>query len=76
MSGNIRNGWIIGTVVLGSWFVVRSLSASPEVVLDDPPVSLAATKRVELRDESLAEVIHRFATVARPLQQGVQLPAR
>lgn len=68
MSGNIRNGWIIGTVVLGSWFVVRSLAASPEVVLDDPPVSLSATMRVELKDESLAEVIHRFATLARPPQ--------
>lgn len=69
MSGNIRNGWIIGTVVLGSWFVVRSLAASPEVALDDPPVSLAATRRAELQDESLAEVIHRFATLARPPQQ-------
>jgi len=64
MSGNIRNGWVIGSVVLGSWFVVRSLAASPEPVLDDPPISLAATKRVELQDASLAEVIHRFATLA------------
>ena len=28
--------------------------------------SLAATTRVELKDESLAEVIHRFASLARP----------
>jgi hypothetical protein len=77
MSGNIRNGWIIGTVVLGSWFVVRSLSASPEVVLDDPPVSMAATKRVELRDESLAAAIHRFATLARvPGEPTLAEPAR
>jgi hypothetical protein len=73
MSGNISKSWIIGSVVLGSWFVVRSLAASPEPVLDDPPVSLAATKRLELKDESLAEVIHRFATLARPLKNA---PAR
>ncbi len=52
-------------VVLGSVMVVRSISASPEVVLDDPPISMSATKRVELEDASLAEVIRRFATLAR-----------
>jgi hypothetical protein len=65
MSGNIRNIWIVSTVVLGSWFVVRSLAASPEPMLDDPPISMAVAKRVELRDESLAEVIHRFAMLAK-----------
>jgi hypothetical protein len=74
MSGNISKSWIVGSVVLGSWFVVRSLAASPEPVLDDPPVSLAATKRLELKDESLAEVIHRFATLARPSLKNA--PAR
>ena len=65
MSGNIRNVWIVGSVVLGSWITVRSLAASPEPVLDDPPISMAATKRVELKDASLAEVIHQFASLAR-----------
>ena len=65
MSGNIRNIWIASVVVLGSVVAVRSISASPEPVLDDPPISLAATKNVELEDASLAEVIRRFATLAR-----------
>jgi len=64
MSGNIRNIWIIVTVVAGSWVAVRTLSASPDAVLDDPPISLAAA-RPELKDETLAEVIRRFATLAR-----------
>jgi hypothetical protein len=33
-------------------------------VLDHPPVPMVAAKRVELADASLAEVIHRFATLA------------
>jgi hypothetical protein len=65
MSGNIRNIWILSTVLVGSVIVVRSLAASPEPVLDDPPVSMAATRHVEIEDASLAEVIHRFATLAR-----------
>jgi hypothetical protein len=65
MSGNIRNMLIASVVVLGSVVAVRSISASPEPVLDDPPISLAATKHVELEDASLAEVIRRFATLAR-----------
>ena len=66
MSGNIRNLWIVGVAVVGSWVAVRSLAASPQPALDDPPISLAAHRHVELKDESLAEVIHRFATLARP----------
>ena len=65
MSGNIRTAWIVGSVVVGSWIVVRSLAASPEPVLDDPPISMSTTKRVELKDASLAEVIHQFASLAR-----------
>jgi hypothetical protein len=66
MSGNIRNALIIGTVVLGSVVAVRSLSASTDTVLDDPPISLATTRRpAELQDDSLAETIRRFATLAR-----------
>jgi hypothetical protein len=65
MSGNIRNMLIASVVVVGSVVAVRSISASPEAVLDDPPISMAATKRVELEDASLAEVIRRFATLAR-----------
>jgi hypothetical protein len=56
---------IAAVVVLGSVTAVRSLSASPEPVLDDPPISMAATKRVELEDASLAETIRRFAALAR-----------
>jgi hypothetical protein len=66
MSGNIRSAWIVGSVVFSSWIVVRSLAASPEPALDDPPISLSATRRVEVRDASLAEVIHRFAMLASP----------
>jgi hypothetical protein len=68
MSGNIRNLWVLSVVVVGSVVAVRSLSASsasPEAVLDDPPISMASTKRVELEDASLAEVIRRFASLAR-----------
>jgi hypothetical protein len=72
MSGNIRTAWIVGTVVLSSWIVVRSLAASPEPVLDDPPISLSASRRVEVKDASLAEVIHRFATLASPRHHDPQ----
>ncbi|HVX95622.1 MAG TPA: hypothetical protein VHK47_11990 [Polyangia bacterium] len=66
MSGNIRNALILGTVVLGSFVAVRSLSASTEPVMDDPPISLVATRRqAEIQDDSLAETIRRFATLAR-----------
>jgi hypothetical protein len=72
MSGNIRNVLIASVVVTGSVVAVRSISASPEPVLDDPPISMAATKRVELEDASLAEVIRRFATLARIPKQDVR----
>ena len=66
MSVNIRNICIVGSVVLGSWVAVRTLAASPEPVLDDPPVSLVATRqRPELKDAMLAELIKRFAALAR-----------
>ncbi len=65
MSGNIRYFSVAAMVVFGSVMVVRSISASPEPVLDDPPISLSVTRPVELEDASLAEVIHRFATLAR-----------
>jgi hypothetical protein len=66
MSGNIRNALILGTVVLGSVVAVRSLSASTETALDDPPISLASTRPLaEVQDDSLAETIRRFATIAR-----------
>jgi hypothetical protein len=71
MSGNIRNFMIAAVVVLGSVTAVRTLSASPEAVLDDPPISMTATRRVELEDASLAEVIRHFATLARPLKHDV-----
>jgi hypothetical protein len=65
MSGNIRYFLIGAVTVLGSIVAVRSISASPEVVLDDPPLSLSATRRVELEDAPLAESIRRFASLAR-----------
>jgi hypothetical protein len=65
MSGNIRPFMMGLIAVLGSVMIVRSLSASPEAVLDDPPISLAGTTRLELEDASLAEVIRRFASLAR-----------
>jgi hypothetical protein len=67
MSGNIRNVCLLSSVVLGSWIAVRALAASPEPVLDDPPISMAippTAARRELRDDGLAETIHRFATLA------------
>ena len=70
MSGNIRTIGVIGSVVLGSWVAVRTLAASPEPVLDDPPPSVAATVRPELQDASLAELIKRFATLARVPHQA------
>jgi hypothetical protein len=71
MSGNLRNFVIAAVVVLGSVTAVRSLSASPEPALGDPPLSMTATKRVEVQDASLAEVIRRFATVARLSKRAV-----
>jgi hypothetical protein len=65
MSGNIRYFFMAAVVVMGSVLAVRSLSASPEVALDDPPIAMAATKRIELEDASLAEAIRQFAQLAR-----------
>jgi hypothetical protein len=65
MSGNIRYFVVTAVVVMGSVFAVRSLSASPEVALDDPPVSMTAMRRNDLEDASLAEAIRRFAQLAR-----------
>ena len=65
MSGNIRYFVIGMVVVVGSFVAVRTIAASPEIALDDPPIAMSATKRVELQDASLAETIRRFATLAR-----------
>ena len=50
-----------------SWLAVRSLAASPEPVLDDPPVSLTTASQApaELADPALSRLIARFATAAR-----------
>ncbi len=64
MSGNIRKLSVATFVVFGSWFAVRAIAAPPEPVLDDPPISMTTSARGELRDEGLAETIHRFATLA------------
>jgi hypothetical protein len=74
MSGNIRNFVIAAMVVFGSVTAVRTLWASPEPVLDDPPVPMVAVKRVELEDASLAEVIRRFATLARAPHHDATAP--
>ena len=71
MSGNIRYFVIGMVVVVGSFVAVRTIAASPEIALDDPPISMTATKRVELEDASLAEAIKRFATVARLLKHDI-----
>jgi hypothetical protein len=65
MSGNIRYFLVAALVTFGSVFMVRSLAASPEPVLDDPPISVVATKRAELADVTLAEAIRRLAVLAR-----------
>jgi hypothetical protein len=66
MSGNIRYFLAAAIVVMGSVFAVRSLSASPEAALDDPPIAMNATKQqAELEDASLADAIRRFAELAR-----------
>jgi hypothetical protein len=64
MSSNIRTIWILASAVFASWLAVRSLAASPEPVLDDPPVPMAMTTRLELPDAALAELIKSFATQA------------
>jgi hypothetical protein len=64
MSGNIRYFVIAAVVVMGSVVAVRSISASPEPVLDDPPIALSSTRRAEIEDASLAETIRRFAALA------------
>jgi hypothetical protein len=69
MSGNIRYFLVAAVVVMGSVLAVRSLSASPEVALDDPPISMTATKRVELEDAPLAEAVRQFAQLARSPKQ-------
>jgi hypothetical protein len=51
-----------------SWLAVRSLAASPEPELDDPPLSLttaAETAPSEVQDPTLSRLIARFATAAR-----------
>jgi hypothetical protein len=65
MSSNIRNLSLLSSAVFASWLVVRSLAASPEPVLDDPPVPMAMAAAPELQDAALAELIRRFATLAR-----------
>jgi hypothetical protein len=64
MSFNVRNLCLLSTVVLGSLIAVRVAGTSSAPVLDDPPIRVAAPKRAELRDDALAEAIHRFATLA------------
>ncbi|HVZ74474.1 MAG TPA: hypothetical protein VHJ20_18965 [Polyangia bacterium] len=64
MSGNIRTlgsrAAILGSLVVTTWIAVRAIAGSGPV-LDDPP--LAA--RAELRDDGLADAIHRLAAAAR-----------
>jgi hypothetical protein len=64
MSAKARILWIYPAIVVASWLVVRSLAASPDAPLDDPPVSMTTTQ-TEVRDVSLARLIARFAEVAR-----------
>jgi hypothetical protein len=64
MSPKARAFWIFPTVLVASWLVVRSLGASGEVVLDDPPLTSASDFQ-EVRDPALARAIARFAEAAR-----------
>ena len=64
MSAKARILWIYPVIVVASWLVVRSLAASPDAPLDDPPAPVV-TMQTEVRDVSLARLIARFAEVAR-----------
>ena len=64
MSAKARIFWIYPAILVASWLVVRSLAASPDEALGDPPVPVTATQ-TEVRDVSLARLIARFAEVAR-----------
>jgi hypothetical protein len=64
MSFKTRAFWIFPTVLVASWLVVRSLGASADVVLDDPPLTSASDLR-EVHDPALARAIARFAEAAR-----------
>jgi hypothetical protein len=74
MSANIRYFLVGVVVVLGSVMAVRSLSASPEAELDDPPVAARGAEHVEIADAALAAEIHRFAAVARQRHELAQSP--
>lgn len=68
MSVKMRALWIYPVIVLASWFTVRSLAASPEPPLDDPPAPLAsvgAVSQPEVKDPGLERFIGRLAAVAR-----------
>ncbi|HTA19002.1 MAG TPA: hypothetical protein VK989_06900 [Polyangia bacterium] len=70
MSGNIRtlrafNIGIISAALIASVMFVRAIAASPETVLDDPPISIGIVSRAEVEDVALAQTIHAFALVAR-----------
>ena len=64
MSAKARILWIYPAILVASWLVVRSLAASPEEALDDPPAPVTAMQ-TEVRDVSLARLIARFAGAAR-----------
>jgi hypothetical protein len=65
MSFKTRLLWVFPAVLVASWLAVRSLAASsPEVVMDDPPLSLGSQAR-ELPDPALGRMIGHFADVAR-----------
>ena len=67
MSVRMRLVWLYPAILLASWLAVRTLAASPQRGLDDPPAPLASAGPAspELRDPALERFIGRLAAVAR-----------
>jgi hypothetical protein len=74
---NQRLLWLCPAVVMISWLAVRTLGASPESSLKarrqpDALLSVSASETAEIRDAALAQMIGRFAAVARAAAQPVR----
>jgi hypothetical protein len=64
MSVKVRGIGIYLAIFAASWLAVRSLAASPEPPLEDPPVPLTSAGP-EIPDPALSRMIARFAADAR-----------
>jgi hypothetical protein len=67
MSVKSRIIWIYPAILVASWLAMRTLAASPEQGLDDPPAPLASARPqgLEIRDAALERLIGHFAAAAR-----------